>query len=119
MLKIYAGCILIIAALFGATEAAVAQTQTFEIYGSLATPRGATPCAFCQVELESMAGVSRRVLADGNGDFNFRNLRDDSYWIRVSVRGYEQAVELFRKASDNHRKNRNDDATRQFEEALR
>jgi tetratricopeptide (TPR) repeat protein len=164
MAKICAGCILIIAVVFVAAEGAVAQTETFEIFGTLVTPPGERPCAFCRVELESMLGASQIVLADGNGDFYFLNLKDDSYRIRVSVRGYEdvvqfvkinaprarvtidlmrpssegtrnagrvvnlgstieaqpkQAVELFRQASDNHRKHKTDDATRQFEDALR
>ena len=41
-----------------------------------------------------MLGASQTVLADGNGDFYFLNLKDDSYRIRVSVRGYEDAVQF-------------------------
>jgi tetratricopeptide (TPR) repeat protein len=161
MPKIYAGCILIIAALLAGPETVAAQSELFEISGTLTPPAGGTPCVYCQVQLEDMLGASRTTLTDGNGDFAFRNLKDDSFRIRVSLRGYEdvslfvklnsqktrvaidlkplksatvgqvlnvesaidtqpkKAVELFRKATDNHRKNKTDEAMRQFEEVLR
>ena len=102
---------------------------------------------------------------DGSGGFNFRNLKDVTYTIRVAIRGYElvaqfvnldsqktrvfielkpvksaaaarilggqvvnvesafeaqpqQAVESYRKALDNHRKNKIDEAMRQLKQVL-
>src|SRR6185503_12660247 len=103
MSKIYAGCILIIAALLAVPEIAAAQGEFFEISGTLTPPPGAMPCIYCQVILEDMFGATRTTLTDGNGAFVFRNLKDDSYRIRVSIRGYED-VSLFVKL--NSQKNR-------------
>src|SRR6476469_7546033 len=103
MSKIYAGCILIVAALLAVPEMAAAQSEFFEISGTLTPPPGAMPCVYCQVLLEDLVGTPRTTLTDGNGDFIFRNLKGDSYRIRVSIRGYED-VSLFVKL--NSEKNR-------------
>jgi tetratricopeptide (TPR) repeat protein len=65
------------------------QKALFEIRGKLVSPPGSPSCAFCQVQLEDQAGRSGTTLANGAGDFAFRNLENSVYRIRFKSTDYE------------------------------
>ena len=65
------------------------QKALFEIRGKLVSPPGSPSCTFCQVQLEDQAGRTGTTLANGAGDFAFRNLEDNVYRIRFKSTDYE------------------------------